>query len=92
MVDDGRTTEHGYTISSPCEPDGSGELKTCFIKHARLYVTCTCLSYCLIQYKSMKKRNDTPVNSSNLIAYNNTGINIKVCKNQMGDEKLMQVS
>ena len=25
---DGRTTEHGYTISSPCEPDGSGELKS----------------------------------------------------------------
>ena len=25
-VDDGRT-EHGYTISSPCELDGSGELK-----------------------------------------------------------------
>ena len=24
---DGRTTKHGYTISSPCEPDGSGELK-----------------------------------------------------------------
>ena len=24
---DRRTTEHGYTISSPCEPDGSGELK-----------------------------------------------------------------
>ena len=24
---DGPTTEHGYTISSPCEPDGSGELK-----------------------------------------------------------------
>ena len=24
---DGRTTEHGYTISSPCEPDGSGVLK-----------------------------------------------------------------
>ena len=24
---DGRTTELGYTISSPCEPDGSGELK-----------------------------------------------------------------
>ena len=21
------TTEHGYTISSPCEPEGSGELK-----------------------------------------------------------------
>ena len=25
-TDDGRTTEHGYTIISPCEPDGSGEL------------------------------------------------------------------
>ena len=27
-TDDGRTPEHGYTISSPCEPEGSGELKT----------------------------------------------------------------
>ena len=26
-TDDGRTTEHGNTISSPCEPEGSGELK-----------------------------------------------------------------
>ena len=27
--DDGRRTpDHGYTISSPCEPEGSGELKT----------------------------------------------------------------
>ena len=25
-TDDGRTPEHGYTISSPCEPKGSGEL------------------------------------------------------------------
>ena len=27
--DDGRrwTPDHGYTISSPCEPEGSGELK-----------------------------------------------------------------
>ena len=24
--DDGRTPEQGYTISTPCEPDGSGEL------------------------------------------------------------------
>ena len=23
----GRTPKHGYTISSPCEPDHSGELK-----------------------------------------------------------------
>ena len=33
MVDDGRTDDrrtpdHGHPISSPCEPNGSGELKT----------------------------------------------------------------
>ena len=40
MVDDGRTTDdgrrtpdHGHPISSPCEPDGSGELKS-FLKRA----------------------------------------------------------
>ena len=27
-TDDGRTSDHGHPISSPCEPDGSGELKT----------------------------------------------------------------
>ena len=27
-TDNGRTPEHGYTISSPCQPNGSGELKT----------------------------------------------------------------
>ena len=26
-TDDGLTPEHGYTISSPCEPEGSGESK-----------------------------------------------------------------
>ena len=26
-TDDGRTPDHGHPISSPCEPDGSGELK-----------------------------------------------------------------
>ena len=34
--DDGRTPEHEYTISSPCEPNGSGELKyseTCLSGH-----------------------------------------------------------
>ena len=25
--DDGRTPDHGHPISSPCEPNGSGELK-----------------------------------------------------------------
>ena len=27
-TDDGRTPDHGHPISSPCEPNGSGELKT----------------------------------------------------------------
>ena len=29
-TDDGRTPDHGHPISSPCEPNGSGELKTIF--------------------------------------------------------------
>ena len=35
-TDDGWTPEHGYTISSPCEPNGSGELKSSV--QANLYV------------------------------------------------------
>ena len=27
-MDDGRTPDHGHPISSPCEPKGSGELKS----------------------------------------------------------------
>ena len=27
LKDDRWTPEHGYTISSPCEPEGAGELK-----------------------------------------------------------------
>ena len=27
-TDDGRTPDHGHPISSPCEPNGSGELKS----------------------------------------------------------------
>ena len=41
MVDDGRRTEHGYTISSPCEPDGSGELK----KHSKLTTSFSSMSH-----------------------------------------------
>ena len=29
---DGRTPDHGHPISSPCEPDGSGELKIHVVK------------------------------------------------------------
>ena len=41
-TDDGRTTEHGYTISSPCEPDGSGELIKVGFKG--VYINWTCFS------------------------------------------------
>ena len=50
MVDDGRTddgrtdrqtTEHGYTISSPCEPDGSGELKISYENMVYKYISAT---------------------------------------------------
>ena len=34
-TDDGRTPDHGHPISSPCEPLGSGELKTQEPKVAR---------------------------------------------------------
>ena len=30
-TDDGRTPDHGHPISSPCEPNGSGELKYGFL-------------------------------------------------------------
>ena len=45
MVDDGRTTEHGYTISSPCEPDGSGELKNCLINEETKFDYCCSITY-----------------------------------------------
>ena len=36
---DGRTPDHGHPISSPCEPDGSGELKRttthCYIQNMK---------------------------------------------------------
>ena len=37
-TDDGRTPDHGHPISSPCEPNGSGELK---IKAVKLQHTTT---------------------------------------------------
>ena len=41
MVDDeGRTPEHRYTISSHCEPNGSGELKRDFFTVKKYYVLC----------------------------------------------------
>ena len=38
-TDDGRTTDHGYTISSPCEPEGSGELKNEYPCKPQFYYT-----------------------------------------------------
>ena len=39
-TDDGRTPDHGHPISSPCEPNGSGELKTLknlFLQNQKAY-------------------------------------------------------
>ena len=33
MTMDGQMPEHGYTLNSPGEPDGSGEVKKLFIFH-----------------------------------------------------------
>ena len=35
-TDDGRMSDHGHPISSPCEPNGSGELKTDISEHNQL--------------------------------------------------------
>ena len=33
-MDDGRTPDHGHPISSPCEPNGSGELKSALLPYS----------------------------------------------------------
>ena len=46
---DGRTTEHGYTISSLCEPDGSGELNMLYLEDVFSNFSSEvvyCLIYC----------------------------------------------
>ena len=50
--DDGRALEHGYSISSPCEPDGLGELKNLnsfkisdgYSTHTKEYARCRNIS------------------------------------------------
>ena len=40
---DGRTPDHGHPISSPCEPNGSGELKKPYVssfKYQNKYFIC----------------------------------------------------
>ena len=58
MVDEGQTPEHGYTISSPCEPDDSGELKS-----IQNYTACKQLKvcgkeqvFCILFYNDAKRR------------------------------------
>ena len=57
-TDDGRTTEHGYTISSPCEPDGSGELKKRGDAKAPyfLYIFITIIKGIYVRMNSLLKR------------------------------------
>ena len=51
-MDDGRTTEPAYTISSPNQPKGSGELKVENVRHVRLFTR---------QEKSGRKSGETKV-------------------------------
>ena len=37
-TDDGRTPDHGHPISSPCEPNGSGELKNAWATYVDLAI------------------------------------------------------
>ena len=50
--DDGRTPDHGHPISSPCEPNGSGELKILLaIKPMRTQFKFTLRLICTPEYK-----------------------------------------
>ena len=49
-TDGRRTQEHGYIISSPCEPDSSGEL---IIVIAYLNISLTILNHVLSNYDNM---------------------------------------
>ena len=39
---DGRRTDHGHPISSPCEPNGSGELKIHISNDTKYFGSCSC--------------------------------------------------
>ena len=56
MVDDGRTTEHGYTISSPCEPDGSGELINSTILILCVFDSRTKFTLCIFVFQAVNPR------------------------------------
>ena len=47
-TDDGRTTDHGHPISSPCEPNGSGELKKICLLHGQVFVVQSNLPLCAL--------------------------------------------
>ena len=66
VYDDGRTTDgrrlDGYTISSPCEPNGSGELKRDTLVHIAMslihilkYTDIKSLD-CVIRHVFLKKK------------------------------------
>ena len=50
-TDDGRTPDHGHPISSPCEPDGSGELTravSTIIKYVLLISVIASCNICVL--------------------------------------------
>ena len=50
-TDDGRTPDHGHPISSPCEPNGSGELKD--TESTRIFMYMHVLFLNLSRYQSL---------------------------------------
>ena len=44
-TDDGRTPDHSHPISSPCEPNGSGELKISVYKVTKGDITFNCFTW-----------------------------------------------
>ena len=57
MVDDDdglRTPDHGHPISSPCEPNGSGELKMQFLKDGVQTVDCIFFFFFAIDLLTLK--------------------------------------
>ena len=53
-TDDGWTPDHGHPISSPCEPYGSGELKT-FMTNLSLAMICLYHKSCCNELYSLAK-------------------------------------
>ena len=51
---DGQTSQHGYTIGSPCEPDSSGELKSALKSALNVYSILDCNQFGELQRHGLR--------------------------------------